>query len=89
MFPLYKEVSKADLILLVHTGFDFTFSRVERADPLRTLKVHKKFPSLKLVTTHLGAWEQWEKVKDFLLGKSIYMEISFSLEFLPPKRFGK
>lgn len=86
MFPLYEEISKADLILLVHTGFDFAFSRVERADPLRTLKVHEKFPSLKLVTTHLGAWEQWGKVKEFLLGKPIYMEISFSLEFLPPEK---
>ncbi|MFH2069419.1 MAG: amidohydrolase family protein [Candidatus Omnitrophota bacterium] len=86
MFPLYEAISKADLILLVHTGFDFAFSRVERADPLRTLKIHKRFPSLKLVTTHLGAWDQWAKVEEFLLGKSIYMEISFSLEFLPPEK---
>jgi len=35
-----------------------------------------------MVTTHLGAWEQWEEVEQFLLGKQIYMEISFSLEFL-------
>ena len=58
MFPRYEEVSKADLILLVHTGFDFAFSRVERADPLQTLKIQERFPSLKLVTTHLGAWDQ-------------------------------
>ena len=86
MFPLYEEISKAELILLVHTGFDFAFSRVERADPLRTLKIHERFPSLKLVTTHLGAWDQWEKVKEFLLGKPIYMEISFSLGLLPPEK---
>ena len=86
MFPLYEEISKANLILLVHTGFDFAFSRVERADPLRTLKVLRRFPSLKLVTTHLGAWDQWDQVEKFLLGKPIYMEISFSLEFLSPEK---
>ncbi|MCX5641932.1 MAG: TatD family hydrolase [Candidatus Omnitrophica bacterium] len=39
------------------------------------------------MTTHLGAWDQWEKVKKFLLGKPIYMEISFSLGFLAPEKF--
>ncbi|MFA5393479.1 MAG: amidohydrolase family protein [Candidatus Ratteibacteria bacterium] len=86
MFPLYEEVSKAGLVLVMHTGFDFAFPCVERADPLRTLKIHERFSELKLVTTHLGAWNQWEEVKEFLLGKKVYLEISFSLGFLSPEK---
>jgi predicted TIM-barrel fold metal-dependent hydrolase len=46
------------------------------------LKVYEKFPGIKLVTTHLGAWDDWKEVETHLIGKNIYMEISFSLEFL-------
>ncbi|MDQ7787064.1 MAG: amidohydrolase family protein [Thermodesulfovibrionales bacterium] len=80
--PVYKKICDENLILVMHTGFDFAFSRIKIADPEKIITVIEKFPSLKLITTHLGAWEQWDEVEQFLLGKNIYMEISFSLEFL-------
>jgi len=46
------------------------------------VKVLEAFPALKMVTTHLGAWDDWEEVERHLVGKHIYMEISFSLEQL-------
>jgi predicted TIM-barrel fold metal-dependent hydrolase len=82
IFPVYKKIADENLILVMHTGFDFAFQRIRIADPEKILTIIEKFPSLKLVTTHLGAWEQWEEVEQYLLGKPIYMEISFSLEFL-------
>ena len=82
IFPVYKKISDENLILVMHTGFDFAFQRIRIADPEKILTIVEKFPSLKLVTTHLGAWEQWGEVEQFLLGKPIYMEISFSLDFL-------
>jgi uncharacterized protein len=82
LFPVYKKISDENLILVMHTGFDFAFPRTRIADPEKILTIIKNFPSLNLVTTHLGAWEQWEEVERYLLGKPIYMEISFSLEFL-------
>jgi hypothetical protein len=82
LFPVYEKICKENLILVMHTGFDFAFPLIEIADPEKIFTIINKFPSLKLVTTHLGAWKQWEEVERFLLGKPIYMEISFSLEFL-------
>ena len=82
LLPVYEKICEENLILVMHTGFDFAFKRIRIADPEKIITVINKFPSLKLVTTHLGAWEQWEEVQQFLLGKPIYMEISFSLEFL-------
>jgi len=82
IFPVYEKISNENLILVMHTGFDFAFQRIKIADPEKIITVLENFPSLKMVTTHLGAWEEWEEVERFLLGKPIYMEISFSLEFL-------
>lgn len=82
LFPFYEKILEENLIVVMHTGFDFAFEKIRKADPIRILKVLDRFPGLKLVTTHLGAWDDWEEVEKHLAGKDIYMEISFSLEHL-------
>lgn len=82
MLPIYEALARSGLILLCHTGFDFAFPHVRRCDPPRILKIVERFPELKLVTSHLGGWRDWDRVRECLLGKPIYMEISFSIELL-------
>ena len=82
MFPIYQKIADENLILVLHTGFDFAFERIRKADPEKIMEIKSAIPSFKLVTTHLGAWEDWDEVKRLLVGKDIYMEISYSLEFL-------
>jgi len=81
--PFYESAVAAGLILVCHTGFDVAFPRVRRADPERIRKVVRRFPGLKLVTTHLGAWGDWQEVQSRLAGEAVYMEISFCLDYLP------
>jgi len=83
LFPIYEELQKQELIVVMHTGFDLAFERDRKCDPKRILFVMDAFPDLKLVTTHLGAWEDWDEVERHLSGKKIYMEISFSLDCMP------
>jgi predicted TIM-barrel fold metal-dependent hydrolase len=82
MLPIYEELERNDLMVTAHTGYDIAFARDDRADCRRILKVTKIFPRLKFVATHLGAWQQWEEVEQSLAGKHIYMELSWSLEYL-------
>jgi predicted TIM-barrel fold metal-dependent hydrolase len=86
LFPLYEKICEENLIVVVHTGFDMAFPRIEKADPAKVVTVKKAFPDIKLVTTHLGSWEQWAEVEQLLMGKPIHMEISFSLESLEKER---
>lgn len=79
MLPVYEKLCETGLVLVMHTGFDIAFPRDPIASPERILNVIKRFPELKMVTTHLGAWDQWEDVEKVLLGKPVYMDISFSL----------
>ncbi len=82
MFGLYEQLCKNNLFLVMHTGFDVAFEFVDRAGPMRILNVTQKFPELKLITTHFGAWQQWDEVANEIIGKNIYMEISFALDYL-------
>ncbi len=82
LLPIYRRIAMNNLIVVMHTGFDIAFPRDRIADPKRVIQVLNEVPDLKLVTTHLGAWDDWEEVDRYLIGKEIYMEISFSLEVL-------
>jgi predicted TIM-barrel fold metal-dependent hydrolase len=77
--PLYEGACAHGLMVAVHTGYDVAFPRFKRADPRRIVAVLQRFPDLKLITTHLGAWEDWDDVDAFMIGKPIYMEVSYSL----------
>lgn len=81
LLPVYANIAECNLILVMHTGFDFAFPQIPIAAPQKISRILETFPSLKLVTTHLGAWKQWGEVERYLLGKPVYMEISFALEF--------
>ncbi len=83
LFPIYRRIEQEKLIVVMHTGFDLAFDRVRRADPQKIVRVLEAFPDLRLVTTHLGGWEDWDEVERHLAGRKIYMEISFSLDCMP------
>jgi uncharacterized protein len=86
MLPIYEELIRNDLMLVVHTGFDIAFPNDDRADSHKILKIAEMFPQLKFVATHLGAWQQWDEVEKILAGKHIYMETSWSLECISPEQ---
>jgi uncharacterized protein len=86
MFPIYGEIARRGLILLSHTGFDIAFPRDRIADPVRVRRVLDAFPDLRLVCSHLGAWEDWDEAERHLIGTPVFIEISFSLNTLPPER---
>lgn len=81
MEPLYECLRECGLLVLCHTGFDVAFARVRRADPERIWKVVNKFPGLKFVATHLGAWEDWAEVERWLIGKPVILETSFAISY--------
>ncbi|MEW6594268.1 MAG: amidohydrolase family protein [Thermodesulfobacteriota bacterium] len=86
MWPLYEAMAAAGLILVMHTGFDIGFPRERICDPERIVRVIERVPQLRLVATHLGAWDDWDAVEELLIGRPLYMDISYSLQYLAPER---
>jgi len=82
--PLYAKITELDLLLIVHNGFDIAYPRIRRTDPQRILHTLDQFPGLPLITTHFGSWDDWDEVQKHLIGKPVYMEISFALDCLEP-----
>ncbi len=80
--PFYDALSEAELLLVVHCGYDIGFPRSRCAEPSKILMLHQRFPKLRLVATHFGGWDIWDEVEELLIGRKIYMEISFALQYL-------
>lgn len=86
LFPLYERIAALGLVLLMHTGYDLAFARFDRAGPARVLAVSERFPGLKLVTTHFGGWQDWERVEELLVGRPVFMDVSHSQEEIGDER---
>ena len=82
LFPAYELMAELGLVLLMHTGFDIGFPHLRIAEPQRTANVIKRFPELKLVAAHMGGWQLWDEVQEFLVGRDVYFDLAFSLNFL-------
>jgi uncharacterized protein len=83
MDSVYTALQDTGLICVSHTGFDTAFPFVRRADPPRIVRVLDRFPRLKLVATHLGAWKDWELVSRHLTGADLWIDTAYSLDFMP------
>lgn len=86
MLPIYQALVEQNLILVMHTGYDIAFPRTRIATPEQIVTVTEQFPQLKLVTSHMGAWEMWDEVEQWIIGRPIYMDISFALDQIAPDR---
>ena len=89
MVDFFRQVERHGLVVVCHTGFDIAFPRRRICDPLRIANLLRQVPGLKFVATHLGAWEDWQEVERHLLGRPIWIEISYAFDYLPDGEIGR
>ena len=82
LYPIYQEAMENDLLILFHCGYDISFPDSDRSDPERLAHIHKDFPELKIIASHLGGWRQWDKVIQHLIGKDIYLDTSYTIGYI-------
>ena len=86
MWPAYRAVAECGLMLMLHCGRDFASDpNDDSAAPHRVLEVHRAFPDIPIVCTHMGGWKMWDEVLETLTGAEVYFETSYSLDFCPPQ----
>ncbi len=79
---LARRAAKRKLILLCHSGYDAAFPSDPVASPPKIRALLDACPDLTLVAAHLGGWKDWEAARDLLVGLPIYLDTSFSLNYL-------
>jgi hypothetical protein len=84
--PLYEAVRRADLVLLMHSGFDIGFPRKRICDPARVRAVADAFPGLRLIAAHLGGWMDWDETERWLLGRPVVLDLAAIFGYLDDER---
>lgn len=78
--PVYESLVDQNLLLVMHTGYDIAFEYDDRVTPSPIASLIDRYPQLKLVTTHFGAWSAWDEVEKHLIGKPVFIETSLALQ---------
>jgi uncharacterized protein len=92
MYPFYHAAQSEGMIVLFHAGLDRGLPDPIHSTPERLIKVHRDFPSLRMVVAHMGGEAVFDETERHLLGRDIFMDTSFVLRVMPPdllKRFMK
>jgi uncharacterized protein len=92
MYPFYQAAQTEGMIVLFHAGLDRGLPDPIHSTPERLGKVHRDFPSLRMVVAHMGGEAVFDETERHLLGRDIFMDTSFVLRVMPPdllKRFMK
>jgi len=84
VYPFYEAAEAAGMIILFHSGLDRGLPRPIHSTPERLAKVHRDFPSLRMVAAHMGGEAVFDETERYLLGRDIFMDTSFVLRIMPP-----
>ncbi len=77
------------LVVLLHGGQEIR--RIPRVEPTpeRLLKLHQALPELQLIVAHLGGYQMWDSVEEFLVGQDVYMDLSFVFDKMSDEQIAR
>lgn len=87
MFEFYRLIESFDFFVIFHTGYDIAFPGNTQADIERVRNISNLFKNLTIVTTHVGGWKQWERVKVLASCENVYTETSMTLTEISQDEF--
>jgi len=87
LFPTYEAMEEGGLIAFFHAGVDIGLEPPYHCTPERLVKVLDRFPGLTVVAAHFGGFRMWEEVDQHLVGRNLYLDCSYTLDYLPHADF--
>jgi len=87
LYPIYERIAEYGMIILFHMGVDIGLPPPYKSSPQKLAKVLSDLPDLKVIAAHMGGYEMWDGVEQYLVGKDVYLETSFGVGFMSDQRF--
>ena len=86
-FPVFQEIARLGLVVVLHAGLDIGLPEPVHCTPKMSATLLDNVPGLKLVLAHTGGWKYWDDVEKHLLGKDVYLDISFTMNYIGEEQF--
>lgn len=78
----WEEMSSLGLVAYLHAGGERVFEPPYRSSPSEVLKLHKRFPGLKIAAAHLGGFGMWDESEEVLCGQNVYLDLSHTFGWM-------
>ena len=83
MVPIYKKIFSLGLALSFHAGYDIGLKHPVHCTPKGVAKRMDLFEGQPVIFAHMGGYDYWEDVKQYMAGHAIYIDTSFSVDQMP------
>lgn len=84
--PMYHALADAGLIVMFHAGVDIGLPPPVHCTPERLARMLDMSPTLQVIAAHMGGYDCWDDVEQYLVGRELYFDTSFSLSDLGYER---
>ncbi|MBO5198367.1 MAG: amidohydrolase family protein [Lachnospiraceae bacterium] len=81
--------AELSLIAVIHAGLDIGLPDPVHCPPDRAANLLKQLDTAntKIVFAHVGGYDRWDAVEEYLVGKNIWFDISYSLHKIGEEQF--
>lgn len=89
MVRIIQYAVELGLIVIIHGGIDIGLPEPVHCPPDRTARMLSQIDTTdaKIVLAHMGGYGQWDQVEEELVGKNLWMDISYSLGRIEEEQF--
>jgi predicted TIM-barrel fold metal-dependent hydrolase len=89
MIRIIEYAVELGLIVLLHAGLDIGLPNPVHCTPPRTANMLSQIgkEDAKIVLAHMGGFAMWNEVEEYLVGKQIWIDTSYSLDFIKEEQF--
>jgi len=89
MVRIIQYASELGLIVLIHAGVDIGFPDPVYCTPKRAANMLDQIDCTcpKIVLAHTGGYELWDEVEEDIVGRNVWLDISFSLGKIDDEQF--
>lgn len=81
MVRIIRVAAELGLVVMLHAGIDIGLPDPVHCTPSRTANMLAQIDCIepKIVLAHTGGYGMWDEVEEYLVGKNVWMDISYSM----------
>lgn len=89
MVRIIKYATEIDLIVIIHAGLDIGLPDPIHCPPEKTAQMLSQIENenAKIILAHMGGYDQWDEVEEYLVGKNIWLDTSYCLGKMADEQF--
>ncbi len=86
MDEVWDAMSSNGLVAYLHAGGERVFNPPFHSTPEEILRLHERFPNLKIAAAHLGGFGMWDEAEEMLVGQDIWLDLSHTFFWMDDKQ---